>query len=52
MVEPENSAPEFNNLYFPVTELIHDQVLSLPISPVIEIDQVSYIIDMINKFHN
>jgi dTDP-4-amino-4,6-dideoxygalactose transaminase len=41
---------EFNNLKLPKTELIHKEVISLPISPVIEINEINYIIDIINKF--
>lgn len=48
----QNAYPEFNNLFLPVTEIIHDQVLSLPISPVIEIEQVRYIIEKVNEFRN
>ena len=29
---------------------IHDEVLSLPISPVLAMDEVSYIIDVLNKY--
>lgn len=41
---------EYNNVSLPLTELIHEQVLSLPISPVITEDEVSYIIDVLNAF--
>lgn len=34
----------------PITNRIHDTELSLPIGPTISIEEVSYIIDMINKF--
>ena len=42
---------EFNNLSFPITEQIHDQVLSLPISPVMEEAEVSKVISVINSFN-
>jgi len=39
-----------NHLSFPITEKIHNEVLSLPISPVITDDEVKCIVDLINKF--
>jgi len=39
-----------NNLCFPVTELIHNEVLSLPISPVMEMQEVIHIVKVINAF--
>jgi len=41
---------EWNNLNFPITEKIHKEILSLPISPVLEIREVDEIIDVINSF--
>lgn len=41
---------EFNDLSLPITEQLHNEVLSLPISPVIEVYEVKYIIDVINGF--
>ena len=41
---------ELNGLSLPVTELIHKEVLSLPISPVMDHKQVEYVIDMVNKW--
>jgi len=41
---------EWNLLSFPVTEKIHNEVLSLPISPIITEDKLSFIVDLINKF--
>ena len=40
----------FNNLSFPLTEKIHDEVLSLPISPVLTMVEVDYIIKILNQF--
>lgn len=34
----------------PITEKIHREVISLPISPVMPLDQVAYVIDIINKY--
>lgn len=39
-----------NHLSFPVTEKIHDEVLSLPISPVMAEDKVSFVISILNKY--
>ena len=41
---------ELNNLSFPISEKIHKEVLSLPISPVQTIEQTNYVIDVINKY--
>jgi len=41
---------EWNNLRFKVTEQISDEVLSLPISPVLENSEVEYVVDTLNKF--
>jgi dTDP-4-amino-4,6-dideoxygalactose transaminase len=40
----------WNDLSFPITEKIHHEVLSLPISPVMTMDEVSYVIDVLNKY--
>jgi dTDP-4-amino-4,6-dideoxygalactose transaminase len=41
---------ELNNLSFPLTEKIHNEVLSLPISPVIEVNEIEKIVDLINAW--
>ena len=41
---------DWNNLSFPITEQIHNEVLSLPISPVMPEDEVSVVIELINTF--
>lgn len=41
---------EWNNLSFPITEKIHNEVLSLPISPVMTDDEVSFVIEILNKY--
>lgn len=40
----------WNNLSFPITEKIHNEVLSLPMSPVMTMDEVSYVISILNKY--
>ena len=42
---------EMNALSFPLTEAIHDTVISLPISPVMEDEDINKIIETINKYH-
>lgn len=41
---------EMNQLSFPISESIHSEVLSLPISPVLEDDEVSRIVAVINEY--
>ena len=41
---------EWNNLSYPITELIHNQELSLPMSPTLTSEQVDYVIEIINKW--
>lgn len=41
---------ELNDLIFPVSEKIHSEVMSLPISPVMTHDEVSLVIELINKY--
>lgn len=41
---------EWNNLSFPISEKIHDQVLSLPISPVMNAEDIQKVIELLNHF--
>lgn len=41
---------DWNSLSFPITEKIHNEVLSLPMSPVLTSDEVDYIIEILNKY--
>ena len=41
---------EMNHLDFPITNAIHEQVLSLPISPITTEEEVSKIINVINSY--
>jgi len=41
---------EFNNLHFPITEKIHSEVVSIPISPVMTDDQVTTVITVLNSY--
>jgi dTDP-4-amino-4,6-dideoxygalactose transaminase len=40
----------FNHLNLPLTESIHESVVSIPISPVMDNDEVGRVIDVINKY--
>jgi dTDP-4-amino-4,6-dideoxygalactose transaminase len=40
----------WNHLSFPITEKIHKEVLSLPISPVLTDDEVGFIISVLNQY--
>lgn len=41
---------ELNNLHFPVSEIIHETIISLPLSPVISNEDVNNIIQVLNKY--
>lgn len=41
---------QFNYLSLPITEQIHEEVLSLPISPVMTLEQVEFVIAVLNNF--
>ena len=46
----QKAMESWNDLSFPITEKIHREVLSLPISPVLTMDEVSCIIAILNKY--
>lgn len=46
----QNAYKEWNNLIFPVTEKIHNEILSLPISPVMKEEERMGIVNCLNKF--
>lgn len=41
---------EWNNLSFPITEKIHNEELSLPISPVMTMEEAIDIVKLLNAF--
>ena len=49
-VHKQSAYDQYKSLELPITELIHDQVLSLPISPVYEKDELLTIVTLINDF--
>lgn len=42
---------QWNNLSFPITEQIHREILSLPISPVMSDEEVRKVVEVINEFN-
>lgn len=40
----------WNNLSFPISEKIHDEVLSLPISPIMTDEEISFVIEILNRY--
>lgn len=46
----QNAYKEWSNLSFPISEKIHNEVISLPISPVLEDEEIQAIIDALNNF--
>jgi dTDP-4-amino-4,6-dideoxygalactose transaminase len=46
----QKALAQYNTLSFPITEKIHETVLSLPISPVLTGEEVAFIIAILNKY--
>ena len=46
----QKAFPEWNNLSFPITEKIHNEVLSLPMSPVLTDAEVVFLIEILNQY--
>lgn len=46
----QNAFKGWNNLSFPITEMIHQEVLSLPISPVLTESEVDFVIEVLNRY--
>lgn len=46
----QSAYPELNDLSFPTTEVIHDQVLSLPISPIMDQHELDVVVDFVNGY--
>lgn len=42
---------EWSNNFFPISEKLHEQVLSLPISPTLNMEYVDRVINIINEFN-
>lgn len=48
----QQAYPEWNKLSFEITERIHKEVLSIPISPVMEEDEVTEVIKALNEYND
>lgn len=46
----QNAFQKWNTLSFPISEKIHDEVLSLPISPVLTDKEVGFVIEILNRY--
>jgi len=46
----QKALPQFHQLSFPITEKMHDEVLSLPISPVMTEDEIDYVVKTLNQY--
>jgi dTDP-4-amino-4,6-dideoxygalactose transaminase len=46
----QKALKRFNKLIFPVTEMIHNEVLSLPISPVLNLEETKKVVEVVNSF--
>jgi dTDP-4-amino-4,6-dideoxygalactose transaminase len=46
----QKALKEWNDLSFPISEKIHNEILSLPISQVITDAEVDYVIEILNKY--
>lgn len=49
-VHKQKAFSEWNHLSFPITEKIHQEVLSLPMSPVLTEGEVDFIIAVLNRY--
>lgn len=46
----QKALSQWNNMSFPITENIHDTVLSLPMSPVLTDEEVDFVVKIINQW--
>ena len=46
----QHAFSNWNNLSFPITEKIHNEVLSLPMSPVMTVEEVDFVIETLNNY--
>ncbi len=46
----QKAMKDFHHLSFPITEQIHNEVLSLPMSSVLTVDEISFVIEIINQY--
>ena len=46
----QDAYKEWNDLSFPITEKIHEEILSLPMSPVMSMEEVEKVVSAVNSF--
>lgn len=46
----QEAMKEFNSLVFPISELIHNQIVSIPLNPSLTVGEQNFIIEKINNF--
>ena len=46
----QKALKSWNNLSFPITEKIHEEVLSIPISPIMTTEEVDFVIKTLNQY--
>ena len=46
----QEALADYSNLSFPITEKTHKQVVSIPISPVLNNDHIKKIIEVLNSY--
>lgn len=47
----QKAYPELNHLSLPIAEAIHNDVISLPLSPVMPEEEINYVIEVCNRFN-
>jgi len=46
----QDAYKEYNHLSYPITEKIHNEILSLPISPVMTDEEIKKVVEVVNKW--
>lgn len=46
----QKAFPHWNGLSFPITEKIHNEILSLPMSPAMTLDEAEFVINVLNQY--
>lgn len=46
----QNAYKELNSCSLPITELIHNEVISLPMSPLLTLEQLNYLVGIVNQW--
>ncbi|MDR6967664.1 dTDP-4-amino-4,6-dideoxygalactose transaminase [Flavobacterium arsenatis] len=46
----QKALAQFNHLSFPITKKMHDEVLSLPISPVMTEEEIDFVVKILNQY--